>query len=53
MLILDTHTHIYSEDEATYPPVAKPLRPPGDAGSVANLERVTESRSLDAHQTVL
>ena len=44
MLILDTHTHIYSKDEATYPPVAKPLRPPGDAGSVAHLERVTKER---------
>jgi len=46
MLILDTHTHIYSEDEATYPPVAKPLRPPGDAGSVTNLERVTKANGV-------
>jgi predicted TIM-barrel fold metal-dependent hydrolase len=46
MLILDTHTHIYSEDEASYPPVVKPLRPPGDAGSVANLERVTKASGV-------
>ncbi len=46
MLILDTHTHIYSENEATYPPVAKPLRPPGDAGSVARLERVIKANGV-------
>ena len=46
MLILDTHTHIYSEDEASYPTVVKPLRPPGDAGSVTNLERVTKANGV-------
>jgi predicted TIM-barrel fold metal-dependent hydrolase len=46
MLILDTHTHIYSTDEASYPPVAKPLRPPGDAGSILNLERVTKANGV-------
>lgn len=46
MLILDTHTHIYSADEASYPPIVKPLRPPGDAGSVANLERVTKANGV-------
>ena len=40
MLILDTHSHVYSVDEANYPTIVKPLRPPGDTGSVANLERV-------------
>ena len=46
MLILDTHTHIYSDDEASYPPVAKPLRPPGNTGSVTNLERVTKANGV-------
>jgi len=46
MLILDTHTHIYSEDETRYPPVATPLRPPGDAGSVTNLERVAKANGV-------
>jgi predicted TIM-barrel fold metal-dependent hydrolase len=48
MLIVDTHTHIYSEDEARYPPIATPLRPPRDAGSVANLERVTKANGIAA-----
>jgi predicted TIM-barrel fold metal-dependent hydrolase len=30
-MIVDTHAHIYSPDEATYPPVAKPYRPPAPA----------------------
>src|SRR5438874_7399587 len=27
MLIIDTHAHIYSDDEKRYPPIDKPLRP--------------------------
>ena len=46
MLILDTHTHIYSSDEASYPPVVKPLRPPQDAGFVTNLERVIQANGV-------
>ncbi|HVW09458.1 MAG TPA: amidohydrolase family protein [Bryobacteraceae bacterium] len=46
MLILDTHAHIYSEDEKAYPPNAKPYRPPGTTGSVANLERVTRANGV-------
>jgi predicted TIM-barrel fold metal-dependent hydrolase len=46
VLILDTHTHIYSSDEASYPPVVKPLRPPQDAGSVTNLERVIQANGV-------
>ena len=46
MLILDTHTHIYSEDEASYPPVPKPIRPAGGSGSLTNLERVINSNGV-------
>jgi len=46
VLILDTHTHIYSQDESSYPPIAKPLRPPGDAGSMTNLERVLKTNGV-------
>ena len=46
MLIIDTHAHIYSENEQRYPPNAKPYRPPGGAGSVANLERVTKANGV-------
>ncbi|HLJ17119.1 MAG TPA: hypothetical protein VKV15_21680 [Bryobacteraceae bacterium] len=43
MLILDTHVHIYSEDDRRYPPKPNPYRPPGSNGSLANLERVTKA----------
>jgi predicted TIM-barrel fold metal-dependent hydrolase len=46
MLILDTHAHIYSEDDRRYPPNSKPYRPPGATGSVPNLERVTKANGV-------
>ncbi|HTM48387.1 MAG TPA: amidohydrolase family protein [Bryobacteraceae bacterium] len=46
MLILDTHAHIYSEDEKRYPPVPKPLRPPGNTGSLASLERSLKANGV-------
>jgi predicted TIM-barrel fold metal-dependent hydrolase len=39
MLIIDSHVHIYSEDDRLYPPVANPLRPPRGTGTVAHLQR--------------
>jgi len=47
VLILDTHTHIYSADEASYPPTVNPLRPPGSAGSLANLRRVIAANDVN------
>ena len=46
VLILDTHAHIYSEDETRYPPAQKPLRPPGASGSLASLKRVTQANGV-------
>jgi L-fuconolactonase len=46
VLILDTHAHIYSEDETRYPPAQKPLRPPGASGSFASLKRVTQASGV-------
>ena len=46
MLILDTHAHIYSEDERRYPPKPQPYRPPGTTGSVANLERAVKANGV-------
>jgi len=43
MSIVDTHAHIYSPDEERYPPIEKPLRPPGGKGSLEDLH--TESRA--------
>jgi predicted TIM-barrel fold metal-dependent hydrolase len=39
MLIIDAHTHVYSPDETTYPPVEKPLRPPQGCGTLDHLRR--------------
>jgi predicted TIM-barrel fold metal-dependent hydrolase len=38
MLIIDTQAHIYAEDDAQYPTIGKPIRPPGESGSVRTLE---------------
>ena len=39
VLVIDTHAHIYSPDEKRYPPIDKPLRPPGGVGSVEDLRK--------------
>jgi predicted TIM-barrel fold metal-dependent hydrolase len=39
MLIIDCHAHIYGEDEAAYPPLENPLRPPQGTGTLAHLKR--------------
>jgi predicted TIM-barrel fold metal-dependent hydrolase len=38
-MIVDTHAHIYAADEARYPMIAKPLRPPGGAGTPDHLQQ--------------
>jgi L-fuconolactonase len=47
MLIVDTHAHIYSPDEAKYPPIDKPLRPPGGQASVEDLRAVCRANGVD------
>ncbi len=39
MLVIDTHAHLFSKDEATYPPKKNPSRPPAGTGT---LDRLTE-----------
>ena len=39
MLVVDTHAHLFSEDEKTFPPRENPSRPPPGTGT---LERLTE-----------
>jgi predicted TIM-barrel fold metal-dependent hydrolase len=39
MLIVDSHAHVYSDDDRLYPPISKPLRPPAGSGTVAHLQR--------------
>jgi L-fuconolactonase len=39
MLIIDSHAHVYSDDDRVYPTIAGPLRPPAGTGTVARLDR--------------
>jgi len=48
MLIIDTHAHIYSPDETKYPPIEKPLRPPGGKGSVVDLRKESAAAGVRA-----
>jgi predicted TIM-barrel fold metal-dependent hydrolase len=48
MLIIDTHAHIYAEDEKRYPPIDKPLRPPGLKGTLGDLRAATASHGVHA-----
>jgi predicted TIM-barrel fold metal-dependent hydrolase len=48
MTPIDTHAHIYSPDEKTYPPIDKPLRPPGGYGSVADLQAESKAAGVTA-----
>lgn len=48
MLIIDTHAHIYAPDEKRYPPIDKPLRPPGGKGSVEDLRREIQASGVRA-----
>lgn len=46
MPVIDTHAHIYSEDDSSYPPVSQPRRPPGTSGSLAKLETVAKENGV-------
>ena len=38
-MIVDTHAHIYSEDEVRYPMIPEPYRPPAGTGTLEHLQR--------------
>lgn len=48
MLIIDTHAHIYSPDGKKYPPLSKPLRPPGGKGSTEDLLKEIKAAGVTA-----
>ncbi len=48
MDIVDTHAHIYASDETRYPPIAKPLRPPGGKGSLNDLKADMDAAGVSA-----
>lgn len=51
MRIVDTHAHIYSEDETTFPKIAEPLRPPKNTGTQEHLR--AEVAANGVHRVVL
>lgn len=51
MTVVATHAHICSEDEATYPEVAQPLRPPKGTGIEEHLRH--EIAANGVHRVVL
>jgi len=52
MLVIDTHAHIYSPDEKRYPPIEKPLRPPGGKGSIEDLKKESQANGVSAVCTI-
>jgi predicted TIM-barrel fold metal-dependent hydrolase len=46
MLVVDTHAHIYAADEAKYPPIDKPLRPPKGDATVEDLRKVCRANGV-------
>jgi L-fuconolactonase len=48
VLIVDTHAHIYADDEFVYPPASNPVRPPAEAGTLSALERLAAESHVSA-----
>ncbi len=48
MLTIDTHAHLFSEDEKTYPPKENPDRPPVGTGTLENLTEEAERYEVHA-----
>jgi predicted TIM-barrel fold metal-dependent hydrolase len=46
MLIIDSHAHIYSDDDHVYPMIARPLRPPAGTGTIARLDRQRQAAGV-------
>lgn len=51
MKVVDTHAHIYSEDEAHYPMRSDPYRPPSGKGTLAHLRQ--ELRANGVYRVVM
>jgi L-fuconolactonase len=46
-MIVDTHAHIYAADEKKYPPIEKPLRPPGGKATTEDLRETMRANGVD------
>jgi len=44
--IIDTHAHIYGEDEQAYPTIADPYRPPEGTGTIDHLRREMKANGV-------
>ncbi len=51
MTLVDTHAHIYSEDERKYPKIEKPLRPPTGKGTPEHLKEEVQKNGI--HRVVI
>lgn len=47
MRVTDTHVHIYSADEARYPMIPNPLRPPQGTGTIEHLRREMAANGVE------
>jgi predicted TIM-barrel fold metal-dependent hydrolase len=47
MPVIDTHAHIYARDEKRYPPIDKPLRPPGGKGTLGDLRAESAANGVE------
>ena len=52
MLIIDVHAHITSPDETRYQPKSKPLRVPGNKGSVEDLRATMRANGVTAVRAI-
>ena len=52
MLIIDVHAHICSPNEQQYKPKDKPLRVPGNKGSVEDLREVMRANGVHAVRAI-
>lgn len=48
MLVIDTHAHLFSEDEQEFPPKSNPSRPPKGTGTLARLTEHVERHEVRA-----
>jgi L-fuconolactonase len=48
VLVVDTHAHIYADEELEYPSTSNPVRPPPEAGSLETLERLARENHISA-----
>ena len=45
-LVIDCHAHIYSEDDKSYPPIARPYRPPAGKGTISHLRKEMQANGV-------